>query len=626
MLTEGSDDQRRLLLAVALSLALYLGLQMIFRPPSNQGQEKQETTSSTPTETETAPDNSGDVEPTETSEGEQGPKTTDDREEKEISNRQENREDTGQGETRQGDAKQGTQNQTPETTVLENEKLKATFTNQGATLSNLILKDYHRTARKEEKVQLFDDRFRSDRISFSIRRNDPSSDRPMGDQSIWGISRTSERSITYRHRTPEGLVIEKTFSLPEPDSHEISYDVRFSTPNNSVDTGQLRLYSPGGIVLQSKQDQTYHLGLYGYETDGEWTYENDIGPTSFEGNEIEVRDVSGPVWTGLTTKYFASIFIPEENRKDLLGYRFDPLRTEAAGRKDSGSSPSLEQVLYPDKSMIAYFITESLELDAGEEKRFGFKMYNGPKKESILNQYAEYGLPNLINYGIFGFISSFFISILGFLYQYIGNYGLAILFLTLVVKLCLHPITKRAQVSMHKMKDLQPKIEELQEKYEDDRQKLGEEQMKLFKEHGVNPLGGCLPMVCQIPVLIGLYYGIRVSFQVRQKPFILWINDLSQPDHFMEIGMGTVMGLDFQYLNLLIIFMMATWLIQSLTHPSPGGDSQAAMQQKMFKFMPMIFGVICYNFPSGLVLYWMMSTLFSALEQLYIRKIVLPSS
>jgi YidC/Oxa1 family membrane protein insertase len=624
MLTDGSDDQRRLLLALALSLGLFLGVQYLFSPPRDSSPEdKNASVKSSETQQESnstgSTEDNPESEQQATSDEDQSIDTT------EQSGPQESGTETDSGQSDKQEKPRSVENGTPKKTVLENEKLRVTFSNNGATLSDLVLKDYYRTADQDEKVHLFDDRFRSDTISFSVRRNDPEREELSADDAVWTIVESSSDSVVYRYITSDGLQIDKTFSLPENDSHVVEYDIEFSATGNALETGQLKLYSPGGIVLQSKQDQSYHLGLYGYKSEGEWTYENDIGKTSFSDGELEVRDVTGEVWTGLTTKYFASIFIPQ-NRENLLGYRFEQLKTDQARTGNTSENPPLKEILHPDKSMIAHFVTSNLELASGESESFSFTIYNGPKKESILNEFKQYGLPNLINYGMFGFISSFFISILNFLYQYIGNYGLAILFLTLVVKLCLHPITKKAQVSMHKMKDLQPKIEELQEKYEDDRQKLGEEQMKLFKEHDVNPLGGCLPMVCQIPVLIGLYYGIRVSFQVRQKPFMLWVNDLSQPDHFMEIGMGTIMGLDFQYLNLLIIFMMATWLIQSLTHPSPSGDGQAAMQQNMMKFMPMIFGVICYNFPSGLVLYWMMSTLFSALEQLYIRNIVLPSS
>ncbi len=623
MLTEGSDDQRRLLLAITLSLGLFLGVQYLFSPPRSSSPEDKQSAKESSETKQGAENNRSTKSESDTTKQTTSTETTSETPSEQSTDQNPNsKTDTPVSETDTGSTPDEVKRRK---TVLENEKLKATFTNNGATLTNLILKDYYRTAEQEEKVHLFDDRFRSDTISFSIRRNDPEREELSADGALWSIVESSRDTVVFRHTTSEGLQIDKTFSLPENNRHVVKYDIEFSAPDNEVNTGQLKLYSPGGIVLQSKQDQSYHLGLYGYKSEGEWTYENDVTKDSFSDGELEVRDVTGEVWTGLTTKYFASIFIPR-NRENLLGYRFEQLQTDRARAGNTSGNPPLNEILHPDKSMIGHFVTSDLELNGGQSETFSFTIYNGPKKESILNHYTEYGLPNLINYGMFGFISSFFISILGFLYHYIGNYGLAILFLTLVVKLCLHPITKKAQVSMHKMKDLQPKIEELQEKYEDDRQKLGEEQMKLFKEHDVNPLGGCLPMVCQIPVLIGLYYGIRVSFQVRQKPFMLWVNDLSQPDHFMEIGMGTVMGLDFQYLNLLIIFMMATWLVQSLTHPSPSGDGQAAMQQNMMKFMPMIFGVICYNFPSGLVLYWMMSTLFSALEQLYIRKIVLPSS
>jgi len=513
--------------------------------------------------------------------------------------------------------------------VLENKRLKMTFTSRGATLRSLILKEFHRTAQKKHKVQLFDDRFKETR-SFDVKPNKEDDTLHLR-QKNWRIvsrptSGSPDQPLIFQYRTRDGLIIRKSFQLTDEDPYMISYDVTFSSDERRVETPQMKLYSPSGIVLQSKQDQAYHQGVYGFKSGDEWVFENGITASYLSDEEAKVHNVDGPCWTGLTNKYFGSALIPTTNRKDLLGYSFERLSKPGADQAGAGSPDALEEILHPVTSVTSYFVTKDMKLDLGDEQSYSFLVYAGPKEESELNKYAEYGLPRMINYVMFiGFLSETFITLLGYLYNLIGNYGAAILLLTLIVKLCLHPITRKAQISMHKMKDLQPKIEALQEKYEDDRQKLGEKQMELFKEHGVNPLGGCLPMLFQIPVLIGLYYGIRVSFQVRQKPFVLWINDLSQPDHFMEIGLGQVMGIDFQYLNLLIILMMATWLLQALTQPSPDTGQGQGMQSAM-KFMPMVFGVICYNFASGLVLYWMMSTLFSALEQLYIRNVVLPGS
>ncbi len=515
------------------------------------------------------------------------------------------------------------------TVVLENERLKATFTSRGGTLKSLILKEFTRTAKEKEKVQLLENRFQ-DTPSFHIRRNDDNDDPLLLSRKNWSVvSRPSssepDQPLVFRRVLPNGVITEKSFKLANDRPYMISFDVSFSA-KKPLKTEQLRIYGPSGIMLQSKQDQAYHQGVYARQSGDEWSFENGITPSYLKDNENRDYNVDGPCWTGLTSKYFASVLIPKTNRKKLLGYRFQRLTVPGADKGNEKNVKDLEQILHPEASVTSYFITDKLQLSPNENMTFSFDLFAGPKKEDTLNQYADLGLPNLVNYVmIIGFLSKFFIWILGVLNSWINNYGVSILLLTLIVKLCLHPITKKAQVSMHKMKDLQPKIEALKEKYEDDRQKLGEEQMKLFKEHGVNPLGGCLPMLFQIPVLIGLYYGIRVSFEVRQKAFMLWINDLSQPDHFMEIGLGEFMGvIDLQYLNLLIILMMATWLLQALTQPTP--DSGQGGMQSAMKFMPMIFGVICYNFASGLVLYWMMSTLFSALEQIYIRNIVLPSS
>ena len=194
----------------------------------------------------------------------------------------------------------------------------------------------------------------------------------------------------------------------------------------------------------------------------------------------------------------------------------------------------------------------------------------------------------------------------------VPNYGLAIIVLTLLVRLATWPIMARQMKSAEKMRDLMPRIKEIQEKYKDDRQKQSEETFKLYRETGVNPLGGCLPLLLQMPVFIGLFYALQSSIDLRHAPFFLWINDLSAP-----ATLFTIPGLDFP-VRLLPILMGASMFAQQKMMPTTGMDP--AQAKMMLWLMPGMMLVISYTFPSGLVLYWMVSNVLGIGHQLYVRR------
>ncbi|MDQ7780074.1 MAG: membrane protein insertase YidC, partial [Planctomycetota bacterium] len=170
---------------------------------------------------------------------------------------------------------------------------------------------------------------------------------------------------------------------------------------------------------------------------------------------------------------------------------------------------------------------------------------------------------------------------------------------------------KRGQVSMNRMQKLQPQVMEIRKKHQKDWQKMNEEIRKLYAESGVNPLGGCFPLLLQLPVFIGLYRALDLAITLRQAPFFAWMQDLSQPDTLFQVS-----GFDF---HLLPILMTISWFIQTLLQPK-APDPQARAQQKMFVVMPLIFGILLYNMPSGLILYWLTSTALSIGEQSLIKR------
>jgi YidC/Oxa1 family membrane protein insertase len=245
---------------------------------------------------------------------------------------------------------------------------------------------------------------------------------------------------------------------------------------------------------------------------------------------------------------------------------------------------------------------DGVEIAAGGRADMAISYFLGPKVPKYLEM-APHKLIASIDYGWFDFVAKPLIKLLHFFYDYVGNYGTAIILLTILIKLIFWPLSQKSYKSMEQMKKLQPLLTQLREKYKDDRQKMNEEMMQLYKTYKVNPAGGCLPMIVQIPVFFGLYQALLHSIELRHASFItylpftnmIWLADLSAKDPF--------------YITPLI--MGATMFLQQKMTPAPGDPTQA----KVMLFMPVIFTFMFLNFPSGLVIYWLVNNVISIAQQ-----------
>jgi YidC/Oxa1 family membrane protein insertase len=237
----------------------------------------------------------------------------------------------------------------------------------------------------------------------------------------------------------------------------------------------------------------------------------------------------------------------------------------------------------------------------------------GPKIPERLAEISP-GLERAVDFGYSWLepLTRFFHWFLMFLYGFIPNYGVAIIILTVMVRVVTLPIMQKQMKSMERMRELQPRLKEIQEQHKENRQRQSEEQMKLYKEEGVNPLGGCLPMLLQFPVFIGLFYALQSTIALRHAPFMLWITDLSAPEELFIIP-----GLEVP-VRVLPIVMGASMLIQQRMTPMTGMDPVQA--RMMTTVMPLMMTVLFYQFPSGLVLYWMISNFLGIGHQLWVRK------
>jgi len=301
---------------------------------------------------------------------------------------------------------------------------------------------------------------------------------------------------------------------------------------------------------------------------------------------------SGSVsWTALHDLYFTAALLPETAGVAAKVYR---VNTE------------------PGEQALVSLAAPAQTVRPGGEATQRFVLYAGPKELDRLKA-AGPDLDRIIDLGWFDFLARPALYLLRFLYRYSGNYGIAIILVTLLQKVAFHPLTAKSLRSMQAMQILQPKIAAVQERFKNNPQKKQQETMELYKKHGVNPMGGCLPMVIQIPIFIALYNALSISVEMWRANF-LWIKDLSQPDALFTVD---IWGLKNYPFNLLALFMGATMFVQQKMAPVAGDPRQAKM---MLYLMPTMFTFMFWTFPSGLVLYWLVNNLLQIGQQYWLEK------
>jgi YidC/Oxa1 family membrane protein insertase len=244
--------------------------------------------------------------------------------------------------------------------------------------------------------------------------------------------------------------------------------------------------------------------------------------------------------------------------------------------------------------------TSVTTLAPGSSQRYQYIAYFGPLEMEALKA-SGHQLERSIDFGFFSILAKPLFHVLIYFYGFLGNYGWAIILLTIIIKLLFWPLTHKSYMSMKAMQKLQPEMQKLREKYKNDRDRMNREIMELYKNHRVNPVGGCLPMLVQIPVFFALYKVLMISIELRHAPFLFWITDLSAKDPY--------------YVTPLI--MGVTMFVQQKMTPMSSVDP---IQQKIFLFMPVVFTALFLNFPSGLVIYWMVNNLLTILQQYFINR------
>ena len=380
-----------------------------------------------------------------------------------------------------------------------------------------------------------------------------------------------EVPLTYRKE--DGSVITKIFTF-EQGKYDVG--VRYEINNASGQAQQMQFYGQlqqtmtageGGSMIMP----TYFGAAYSHDEDKFEKYDFD----DMKDQRLSITTQTG--WVSMLEHYFVSAWVPTQQQDNRLFSRL------------ADNSQAIIGVIYP-----------MVQVAPGETTTIDSTLYLGPKDQDSMAAIVEH-LDLTVDYGFLWWLAQPIFKLLQFLQSIVLNWGLAIILTTVVVKAALFPLTKAQYVSMAKMRMLQPKMTAMRERYGSDRQKMSQAMMKLYKEEKVNPLGGCLPMLLQLPIFLALYWVLLESVELRHSEFVFWIQDLSTKDPYY----------------ILPILMGASMFLMQKLQPTPTADP---MQQKLFQYMPVIFTVFFLWFPSGLVLYWLVSNLITIAQMLIIYR------
>jgi YidC/Oxa1 family membrane protein insertase len=391
------------------------------------------------------------------------------------------------------------------------------------------------------------------------------------------------REISFSWTSSQGVVVEKKY-LFSPETYMIDLIVTVKNDSNQTIKDSLTL----SLCRYSSGKETQ----YGFE--GPSALINDkleqIKTKKIKKKNIYPGDVK---WIAVQDRYFMSAIVP-----------------------DPAVKASMRLYLDDDEILKNEFVQPEFVINSGDQHASKYRLFFGPKSIKVLKT-VDYDLVKAVNFGMFDILAKPCVWIMDFIYDhFIPNYGVAIIILTIFTKIILWPLGNKSYKSMADMKKIQPLMAGIKEKYKDDKRKMNEEMMGLYKTYKVNPMGGCLPMVVQIPVFFALYRMLYEAIELRHAPFFWWINDLSAPDRLFRFDFAVPFMEPPYGIPVLTIIMGATMFFQQKMSPPMGDPTQA----KMMMMMPIVFTFIFINFSSGLVLYWLVNNVLSMAQQYYITK------
>jgi YidC/Oxa1 family membrane protein insertase len=481
----------------------------------------------------------------------------------------------------------GSQKGLPRTITVESPLYSVAINERGAVFQSYVLKEYRESIEPDAAYkELITPAASHDMLQLSLVGKSI----PGLEDAVFSAEDTletlkvmdTERELAFTWRSDAGVLVEKRYRFaPQSYLIQLTVDIKNGSDRAIVDR----------LVLGMKNDTEGAKGGYSFE-----------GPCALIDGELEqiktkkIKDKSeypGNIkWLAIVDRYFMKSIIPLDDTKGVMKLSLD--NNGVLGNR---------------------FIGPENTIQPGTQKHFTYQIFFGPKSMQVLKD-VDHDLNKAIHFGMFDIIAKPLLWFMNFIYSKVPNYGIAIIVLTILTKLLLWPLGSKSYKSMSEMKRLQPLMAEIREKHKDDKKMMNQEIMSLYKTYKINPMGGCLPMVLQIPVFFALYRMLYSAIELRHAPFFFWINDLSAPDRLFNFSFSIPFMQPPYGIPVLTVIMGASMLLQQKMSPPPGDPTQA----KMMMLMPIVFTVIFINFSSGLVLYWLINNLLSIAQQTYIQK------
>ena len=480
---------------------------------------------------------------------------------------------------------------------IETDSLQGSINLKGARLDDLVLvRERQSIDKNSPPVRLLSPAGAAKTYFASFGWSGEGVEAP-GPETVWTASSrtlTPDRPVTLSWTNGTGQTFEQIISVDE----DYLFTIRQRVTNAGTGAVAVRTY---GLVSRAQKSTDYdgwtmHVGPMGF-LDGAANYEvnwEDLDEAGADGRRFDSRGG----WLGFTDTYWLTALAPAQDAAIAASFRKGPGGYQAD------------------------FATQPAIVAPGQTVTTDTRLFAGAKEKKLLDRYEDAGIPNLsksIDWGWFEWFMRPIFDLLNWLFQRIGNFGVAIICLTLIVRLLMYPIADKQFKSMAAMRKVQPKMKALQERYKNDKQKMQQELLKLYQQEKINPAAGCLPILLQIPVFYALYKVLLVSVEMRHQPFALWIKDLSAPDPLTPINLFGLLDFTppgFLLIGVLPILLGVTMWLQFKLNPQQLDPTQ----QQIFAIMPWFMVVVMAPFASGLQLYWVTSNVLTILQQWWLYK------
>ena len=489
--------------------------------------------------------------------------------------------------------------------ILDTPSVDGSISLTGARIDDLQLKNYRQTVDPDSpEIVLLSPRGSEDPYYAEFGWTAPASANIAlpGADTVWTQETpgmlTPATPVTLSYDNGAGLTFRKTISIDD----DYMFTVEQSVENTTA--AAVTLY-PYGLVARTGTPQIegiwiLHEGLIGYFPDADGLQELDYEDLQDTGS-VRARTSGG--WLGITDKYWMTALIPDQSTESRMSFSDTPVRGRDVYQAD--------------------YLRDPVVVPAGGSTSITDRLFAGAKVVRIIDGYeGKYGIESFelaIDWGWFYFFTKPLFLALLYIQGLVGNFGVAIIIITILIKLAFFPLANTSYVAMSKMKKVQPEMMKLRERYADDKQRQQQELMELYKREKVNPLAGCLPILIQIPVFFALYKVLFVTIEMRHAPFFGWINDLSAQDPTSIFNLFGIIPFDppsFLLVGVWPILMGLTMYFQMKMNPAPTDE----IQQAIFRWMPIIFTFVLATFPAGLVIYWTFNNAFSILQQWVIMR------